>query len=352
MQNLKLINMEDVEREYVSWLMKPYIPFGKITIVQGDPGEGKTTVMLAIAAALTKGEALPLGETSKPMDVIFQTAEDGLADTIKPRLEELGADCSRVHVIDESEKQLSFSDERIEQAIVKTNAKLLILDPAQAYFQGSSMNSADGVRPMMKILAGVAERTDCAIVIIGHLNKSKGKSQYRGLGSIDIYAAARSVLVVGRIGEYTRAIVQDKSNLAPPGKSLSFELDPALGFKWCGECDATVDDVMRKKSNRETQNEKAIRIILEVLGNGDEVAANELYAEAREGGISEKTLKRTKSELGVISTKKGDAWYWRLPIEAKFTETQQGQEGQTTEMTSLTLLETTTESERNTENEN
>jgi hypothetical protein len=338
MQNLKIINMEDVEREYVSWLMKPYIPFGKITIVQGDPGEGKTTVMLAIAADLTRGRELPCGSRIEAADVIFQTAEDGLADTIKPRLEDLGADCSRVHVIDESEKPLSFSDERIEQAIVKTNAKLLILDPAQAYFQGSSMNSADGVRPMMKILAGVAERTDCTIVIIGHLNKGKGKSQYRGLGSIDIYAAARSVLVVGRVGEYTRAIVQDKSNLAPPGKSLAFELDPILGFKWCGECDATVDDVMRKKSQRETQNDKATRIILEALGTGDEVAANELYAEAREEGISSKTLKRVKSDLGVISTKRGDAWYWRLPIEAKFTETQQGQEGQTTEMTSLTLL--------------
>jgi hypothetical protein len=170
------------------------------------------------------------------------------------------------------------------------------------------------------------------------LNKGKGKSQYRGFGSIDIYAAARSVLVVGRVGEYTLAIVQDKSNLALPGKSLAFELDPVLGFKWCGECDATVDDVMRKKSQRESQNDKATRIILETLGTGDEVAANELYAEAREEGISSKTLKRVKSDLGVISTKRGDAWYWRLPVEGRFTETQQGQEGQTTEMTSLTLF--------------
>ena len=196
---------------------------------------------------------------------------------------------------------------------------------------------------MMKILAGVAERTECAIVIIGHLNKGKGKSQYRGLGSIDLYAAARSVLFVGRIGEYTRAIVQDKSNLAPPGKSLSFELDPNLGFKWLGECEATVDDVMRKNSNKSSQADKAMRIILEALGNGDEVAANDLFAEAQDEGVSIKTLKRAKSELGVISTKRGDAWYWQLSIEAKFTESPNNSEEvqgvQNTETTSLTLFE-------------
>jgi RecA-family ATPase len=107
--------------------------------VQGDPGEGKTTVMLAIAADLTRRRELPGGSRTEPTDVIFQTAEDGLADTIKPRLEDLGADCSRVRSIDEDEQSLSFSDERIEQAIVKANAKLLILDPAQAYFSGASI---------------------------------------------------------------------------------------------------------------------------------------------------------------------------------------------------------------------
>ena len=211
--------------------------------------------MLAIAADLTRGRVLPNGSTSAPADVIFQTAEDGLEDTIKPRLEDLGADCNRVHTIDDSESPLTFADERIEQAIVRLNAKLLVLDPAQAYFGKSSMNSADGVRPMMKSLAGVAARTGCAIVIIGHLRKSGGKSTYRGLGSIDIYAAARSVLVVGRTGEYTRAVVQDKSSNAPSGKSLSFELNPDTGFRWLGECDATVDDVMSGsfgKSHRES----------------------------------------------------------------------------------------------------
>jgi len=338
--NLRIINMEDVETEQVTWLMKPYLPFGKISIVQGDPGEGKTTKMLAIAADITRGRALPNSTATEPMSVIFQTAEDGLGDTIKPRLEELGADCSRVHVIDESEKSLSLSDERIEEAIIRTGARLLILDPAQAYFAGADMNNAGGVRPLMKILAGVAERTGCAIVIIGHLNKSKSKSTYRGLGSIDIYAAARSVLTVGRISEYTRAVVQGKSNLAPPGKSLSFELDPVLGFRWLGECEATVDDVMSGRSAKpQSQFAKARRLIEMMLADGYEVASKIIIEAAEDEGISYKTLNRAKSELGVITMKHSDGWYWQLPIDAVFTETSQyGQDDKVDRNHTLTTL--------------
>jgi archaellum biogenesis ATPase FlaH len=344
MANLKIITMQDIETEYVSWLWKPYIPLEKITIVQGDPGDGKTTMMLAIAADLTRGRALPLENPTEPSNVLFQTAEDGLADTIKPRLEDLGADCSRVHVIDESEKSLTFSDERIEQAIVKKNAKLLILDPLQAYLGGADFNSAHGVRPLMKNLAGIAERTDCAIVIIGHLNKGGGKSTYRGLGSIDIYAAARSVLTVGRIGENIRAVVQGKSNLAPPGNAISFELDPLLGFKWFGECDVNVDDVMSGKAQKpESQFTKGRKIIESFLLDGYEVASKTIIKAAEEEGVSYKTLNRAKSELGVITIKRSDGWYWQLPIEAEFKDENQGgqdsQDGQKCPLTTLSILE-------------
>ena len=132
--DLKLIHMNEVEVEEIRWLWFPYIPYGKITVIQGDPGDGKTTVVLAIAAAMTTGAALPESKPlAEPMSVIFQTAEDGLGDTVKPRLLHSGADCERVVVIDESERGLSLSDERIEKAIVRTNAKLFILDPLQAY---------------------------------------------------------------------------------------------------------------------------------------------------------------------------------------------------------------------------
>ena len=117
-ETLKLIRMNEVEATEISWLWYPYIPYGKITVIQGDPGDGKTTVVLAIAAAVTTGAALPESKTAaEPMSVIFQTAEDGLGDTVKPRLVQSGADCERVIVIDESEKELTLSDIRIRRDI-------------------------------------------------------------------------------------------------------------------------------------------------------------------------------------------------------------------------------------------
>ena len=138
-------------------------------------------------------------------------------------------------VIDESEHELTLSDERLEQAIWKTGAGLAVLDPIQAYLGGIDMHRANDVRPIFKRLCLMAERTGCAVVLIGHMNKMQGaKSSYRGLGSIDFQAAARSVLVVGRMKDEPtiRIMAQCKSSLAPEGKSIAFELCPENGFRW------------------------------------------------------------------------------------------------------------------------
>ena len=201
MSNLKLINMQDIEVEEVKWLIYPLIPYGKITIIQGDPGEGKTTLVLQIIARLTKGESIVNEEAKEPINVIYQTAEDGLADTIKPRLLSADADCSKVLVIDDKDTPLTMRDVRLEQAIIETNAKLVVLDPIQGFLGADvDMHRANEIRPIMKHISELAEKYKCAIILIGHMNKSSmGKSAYRGLGSIDFQAAARSVLIVGRI---------------------------------------------------------------------------------------------------------------------------------------------------------
>ena len=130
---LKMISMADVQSQEVRWLWYPFIPYGKLTIIQGDPGDGKTTLVLNLAARLSRGEGMePEMEVAEPVNIIYQTAEDGLADTVKPRLEQAGADCTRISVIDESDKALSMVDERLEQAVVRQKAKVLILDPIQA----------------------------------------------------------------------------------------------------------------------------------------------------------------------------------------------------------------------------
>lgn len=163
--NLKLINMEQVEIEKIDWLLYPFIPFGKVTIVQGDPGESKTTMVLQIIAKLTKGEAVLPSDSDEsdleektmalePVNVIYQTAEDGLGDTIKPRLLSAGADCSRVMVIDDNDQALTMMDARLEEAIIKTNARLVVLDPIQGVLGTAvDMHRANEIRPLMKRVA-------------------------------------------------------------------------------------------------------------------------------------------------------------------------------------------------------
>ena len=180
---VKIIRMSDVELTPVEWLWKPYLPFGKLSVLQGNPGEGKTYFAMHLAAACTNGKLLPNMERMEPFNVIYQTAEDGLADTIKPRLESAGADCTRVLVIDEGKRELTLCDARLEEAICRTGAKLIVLDPLQAYLGSDvDMHRANEVRPVLKRLSLMAERTQCAVILIGHMNKAQGlKSGYRGL---------------------------------------------------------------------------------------------------------------------------------------------------------------------------
>ena len=226
--SVKIIRMSDVELTPVEWLWKPYLPFGKLSVLQGNPGEGKTYFAMHLAAACTNGKLLPNMERMEPFNVIYQTAEDGLGDTVKPRLIEAGADLDRVLVIDDSEVQLTLSDERIEKAIVENNARLVIIDPIQAYLGADvDMNRANEVRPIFMRLGQVAQRTGCAILLIGHLNKAAGmQSLQRGLGSIDIAAAVRSVMFIGKLKHdpTMRILTHEKSSLAPPGASLAFSL--------------------------------------------------------------------------------------------------------------------------------
>ena len=162
----------------------PYIPFGKLTIIQGNPGEGKTYFAMMLTAACTNRKLFPNMEDIEPFNVIYQTAEDGMGDTIKPRLIEAGADLSRIMVIDDTEEALTLSDDRIEKAVRQNHVRLVIIDPVQAFIGADvDMNRANEVRPVFRKLGMIAEKTGCAIVLIGHLNKSSGtQSTYRGLG--------------------------------------------------------------------------------------------------------------------------------------------------------------------------
>ena len=294
---------EDIKQTSVEWLWFPYIPFGKLTIIQGNPGEGKTYFAMMLTAACTNRKLFPNMEDIEPFNVIYQTAEDGMGDTIKPRLMEAGADLSRVMVIDDSEEALTLSDDRIEKAVRQNHVRLVIIDPVQAFIGVDvDMNRANEVRPVFRKLGMIAEKTGCAIVLIGHLNKSSGtQSTYRGLGSIDIMAAVRSLIFIGKVRKNptTRVLIHEKSSLAPPGETMAFKLGDEEGFRWVGAYEISADELLDGKEGKatETKLERGAKLIRELLADKKEISIRELDEKAKEQGISGRTMRDVRSRM-------------------------------------------------------
>ena len=299
-----VMKMSEVEETVVQWLWYPFIPFGKVTLIQGNPGKGKTWIAMAIAAYCTNGKELPNALPIEPFNVLYQTAEDGIADTIKPRLAKCGADMTRVRFINEDEKQLSMTDDRIEKAIRQNSVRLMIMDPIQAYLGANvDMNRANEIRPLFRHLSTIAERTGCAIVLIGHLNKSSGsQSDYRSLGSIDIAAAVRSILFVEKVEKEKeqdiRVVYQQKDSLAKKENPVAFSLGEE-GLKWLGEYDISIEDLLMGKAGtkKETKLKKAQKLILELLSKRKMMCLEELEAELLAYGISSRTGRDARKQL-------------------------------------------------------
>ena len=261
---------------------------------------------MQLCAACTNRVQLPGMEVMEPFNVIYQTAEDGLGDTVKPRLIEAGADLERVLVIVENERSpLTLSDDRIERAIRQNQAKLLIIDPIQAFLGAKvDMNRANEVRPIFRKLGDIAQRTGCAILLIGHLNKAAGmQSTYRGLGSIDFTASVRSLLFIGKVKDdpNLRVLTHEKSSLAPPGPSLAFILGDEDGFRWMGEYDSTADEMLSgSEGKHESKTDAARNLILAMTAGGKHVLSEEIDREAIAKGISPRTVRDAKKEMSGI----------------------------------------------------
>ena len=211
---------------------------------------------------------------------------------------------------------LTLADERIARAIRENNAKLVIIDPVQAFLGADvDMNRANEVRPIFRSLGDIAQATGCAIVLIGHLNKAEGtQSTYRGLGSIDITAAVRSLLFIGKLKDNptTRVLIHEKSSLAPPGQSLAFSLGDEKGFEWIGAYDITADELPAGTDTAKTESKtaQAEMLILELLANGKKMPSAELEKAVNDRGISSRTMRTAKSRIGdrLITEKDGTAW--------------------------------------------
>lgn len=313
---------QDVSTAPIDWLWYPYIAIGKITLLQGDPSDGKSTMMMHVIAALSRGDNLPDGTpVSRPLKAIYQCSEDNAADTIKPRLELANADCTRVAFIDEEMTGfLTIDDERLRQAIVEFRPSIVVIDPIQSYIENAAdLQMAGKARKLLRRISMWASTYNCAIVLISHLNKNESsKSLYRNLGSIDVVAAARSVLQVERDKDNPnhRIVRQIKNNLCQIGDDIHFEITPKCGFQWKMQEKSIIDfqytkDVLLQKPPKSKQEFTAM-LLKNLLSKGA-VESTEVQRVLEQYGIGNKTMQNVKQLLGIKSYRKMRKWYWIMP---------------------------------------
>lgn len=323
MADKKFFFLSSITPTDTSWLWYPYIPRGKVTLILGDPGEGKSTFALNLAAAVSRGLRFPDLQTESKcgVGVIYQNAEDGYADTIVPRLMRAEANLGNILAIDEMQESAEIRSFMLHEMIATYHPSLVVLDPLQAYLgEGVDMHRANEIRPIMSYLAHIAEQSGAAIVLIGHLNK-KGdmKSVYRALGSIDLTAAARSVLFIGRDAKEPdhRVIMQVKNSLAPEGAPVSFRVDESGKFIYEGEYEISIEQLMGGGERRITQRDRASELLRGWLTQFGAMKAVDLFHMADSEGIQKRTLQRARYTLGVQVFRNGDFWYWKLPDNCK-----------------------------------
>lgn len=322
-----VVRLSDVQREEVSWLWQDRIPIGKLTLFDGDPGVGKSWLTLAVTTAVTSGVPLPQDMAREPGKVMLLTAEDGLGDTVRPRLEDMGANLDLVNALkgmrDEKgqERSLTLADIDVLEATLKEHGpSLVVVDPVVAYVAGRDTWKASEVRGLLAPLAALAEKYRCAVIGVRHLTKQSMKAIYRGQGSIDFLAACRSAFLVAENPDNPdqRVICHLKYNLAPKTPSLTFTVKEGR-FLWGGESSLTAEQVLATPAGTEDKSEQdeAKEFLRDLLSEGP-LPSSEVKKQAKEAGIAERTLWRAKTALGVKAVKGGfqEGWNWSLPPEA------------------------------------
>lgn len=323
-----LRRLSDVTPERLEWLWPGRFPVGKLVMLDGDPSLGKSTLALTFAAHISTGKPWPDGSPCQLGDVVIMSAEDGLADTIRPRLDAAEGDPRRVHALTEVPYPTEDGDTRyrpptladipvIRRVIEQTKARLLIVDVLMAYMPTKVDSHRDqDVRGVLHQLAAIADHTGCTVLLLRHLNKAGGSAaMYRGGGSIGIIGAARAGFLVARDpeDETQRVLACVKSNLAAEPASLNYRLESAPGthvarVEWCGESQHAAAALLSMPGNdedREERDEAVDWLRGYLIDHGGAAAAAEVVKAARSDGIAERTLKRARHRAGVTSTRSG-----------------------------------------------
>ena len=308
--NFKLLQYSSVKSKEIDWLWYPYIAYGKLTLLQGDPGNGKSLLSIIIASTISNGINLfniNNFNITAPRKVIYQNAEDSAEDTISPKLNKLNANQDNILYI-ENDEFINLEDDSFLKCILENNIKLLILDPIQSFFsKGKSLINVIDVRQVLKNLSKIASDTNCAIILVGHLNKNeRGKDLYRGMGSVDFSAVARSILHLKKSENDSRIriIFQVKNSLAKEGNPIAFRINNDGSIDWLGDYDE------EELPSINSSNDLVTNMILETLSE-----EGKSFTDIKEmiGDLaSERTLYRIKKRLGIKSIKKNGIWYWQL----------------------------------------
>jgi hypothetical protein len=323
---LRSVRMSDVQPKAVTFLWPPYLPLGKLTLLEGDPGQGKSWLTAALAACGSRGEGLPGMETFQPFRSVFFGAEDGKADTFRPRLDGLGANSDLVYAHDDP-IHLDSPDglAEFEREIEERGTRLVVMDSMMSFVGArTDVYRANEVRAVLAPLAKIAEKHECAILALRHITKSKGsRAIYAGQGSIDFTATARSVLLVGSSahdpGEH--ALLHIKSNVSALGPAIGYRIEEGQ-FSWTGESRLTAADLLAPETGGEERatDEEARRFLRELLADRP-MAARKVFEEAKKAGISEITLRRAKAREGVsvqkVGFKDGAQWLWSIPSTSR-----------------------------------
>jgi hypothetical protein len=320
--------LSTVQPEAVGWLWQHYIPRGKLVLLDGDPKVGKSFLSIDLAARLSRGSPLPDGSPSgKPHSTLILSAEDNKKDTIRPRAEAAGADLDRVHsvrALGEAGIRFPRDTEALERLVQERGADLVVLDPFLAFVPGVASNSFQGVHGPLGLLAGLAARSDCAILLIRHLRKAAtDKALYRGLGSVGIIGAVRVGLLASPLAGYGDACVLavTKTNLGRTPATLSYRLIPdekGIGrIEWMGPVSRGADDLDAPGPRVLWPRDRAADWLVQFLADGPRPSAEVLKAAAA-ATIPERTLDRAKGLARVKSVQvslKSDQriWFWYDP---------------------------------------
>lgn len=328
----------------VEWLDDGNIALGKLTLIAGDPGLGKSFLTLDLAARLSRG-ALPDAGRGRPGSAMILSAEDDPNDTIRPRLEAMGAHLARVHIVegvvaprgrvcqparlDNDMRLLAHTARQIP------DLRLIVIDPISAYLGSTDSHNNAEVRVVLAELARLARWTGAAVVCVTHLNKDQGnqkKAVYRAMGSLAFTAAARTVFAVSKHPDHPeqRVISVVKNNISRAISSRVFDIH-AGRVRWLdGACPLDADTIEGGGEAIEQVNamEEAEHFLRDLLAEGPVPAVDGAF-HAASLGISERTLTRARRRLGVVAQRRGAGpgvvWSWSLPAaEANGTDNADG----------------------------